>query len=214
MHIHAMCGKDISASISVVDVSKNSNSRPIRETADDAEEGKASLYARVDCIASDDAEVLTSGAYRNGFCMCSTSLKSREQERARERQQGSGKDSGKKKRGSTRPFHLQAGDYTVVLSAYTPESVGNFALTFATTAGTSSGEEGGGKVRHMRKYFTVKEIPAEGWGLKRLSVSGAWKCQDDFCANPIYFLYVSAPHIATVFWSHCSLPTSLYLTFL
>ena len=190
MHIHAMCSKDISASISVVDVIKNNNWQ--KNKASNENEDKHS-YARIDCIASDDAEILTSGSYRNGYCVCSTSLKSEEE------------STRKQSNGKSKSFHLQAGDYTVVVSAYTPDSIGNFALTFATSAGavddSSSGTAAGVvKPKHVRKYFTVKEIPAEGAGLKHIIVNGEWSDIDQTAAgcvnfgsyhtNPIYYLHV------------------------
>lgn len=190
MHIHAMFGKDISASISVIDVSKNISSSADKKKQSAAAAGGAedrSAYARVDCIAADEAEVLTSGSYRGGYCVCSTTLRSAA---AAAEQQSS------KKRGQSGPMRLQAGDYTVVLSAYTQESVGNFALTFATSAGAE-----GGAPRHAKKYFSVSEVPAEGHGLRRLSLAGAWADSDQSAAgcvnfgsyhsNPIYVLHVS-----------------------
>lgn len=200
-----MCGKDISASISVVDVSKNNNNGKNKKQEEDGkEENRRSAYARIDCIASDEAEVLTSGSYRCGFCVCSTALKSKEEaEEGGKQRQSKGRGKSKSSPGS---FHLQAGDYTVVISAYTPQSVGNFALTFATSAGSmedssDTGSWGAGKVKHVRKYFTVKEIPPEGWGLKRWGLRGEWMEDDQsaggcvnfgsFHMNPIYFLHVS-----------------------
>ena len=218
MHIHAMCGKDISASISVVDVSKNNNNIPsskkrVDEQQDEEGVEKNPVYARIDCIASDEAEVLTTGSYRSGFCVCSTALRSKaeaEAEGGSASQQRHSKGKGTSSKGGKSPasFHLQAGDYTVVLSAYTPQSVGNFALTFATTAGSvddsspgaaaAGGGGGGGQPKHVRKYFTLKEIPPEGWGLQRFGLSGEWGEATGGCVNfgayhmnPIYFLQVS-----------------------
>jgi hypothetical protein len=197
MHIHAMCGRDVSASISVVDVRKNNNNNTDADPrgVQGGEEG--GVYARVDCIAADAAEVLTSGAYRAGFCVCSTGLKSRA---------AAAEGAGRGGKQQSKTLHLQAGDYTVVLSAYTPESVGAFALTFATSAGadtiiSSSSSGDAARPRHLKKYFTVKEVPPEGWGLRRLVLGGQWAVADQTAAgcvnsgsyhmNPLFLLHVS-----------------------
>jgi hypothetical protein len=211
IHIHAMYSKDVSGSISVVDVFKNNASKGKNTTESNREGERVNSYARIDCIANDEAEVLTSGSYRGGYCMCSTKLRGRAE----------AKEASTKGRKQSKPFHLEAGDYTVVLSAYTTESVGNFALTVATTAGSVEDTSGGTaiiKPRHVKKYFTLNEIVPEGHGLKHLVVNSAWSDEDRTAAgctnfnsyhlNPIFLL-----HVSSVLYKHVILISYLSLTF-
>jgi hypothetical protein len=177
MHLQAMYSKEvshptlalsllqISASISVIDPRKNQSSRKGAPAAASSQPPPG----RIDTIASDAAEVMTSGSYRSptpppvadfnrpGFCFCATE-------------------------------RLRPGDYIVVLSTFETGAVGPFVLTLATACGSAALTA----PTHNKKYFSVKEvprrppssslssspslqIPPEGYGMQRVSLQGEWK---------------------------------------
>jgi hypothetical protein len=69
----------------------------------------------------------------------------------------------------------------VVVSTYETGAVGPFVLTFATSCGAAALTA----PTHNKKYFAVKEIPPEGYGMRHLRLRGEWKevsqCIDFLC---------------------------------